>query len=148
MYAPTEAVQEHFHTRSSFIMGVLKLGFTLGRREYIAWARQSYALAKEWGTDFGWFPEHLGQRHGEICCTTDMIEMALLLGRHVDQSYYADAERFGRNHLLESQFLSLDRLERALERLPADDAPPPGRVDSPLTGRRQTPGRRFASGPR
>jgi hypothetical protein len=119
------AVQEHFHTRSSFIMGVLKLGLALGRREYIAWARQSYHLAREWGTDFGWFPEHLGQRHGEICCTTDMIEIALILGRHVDQRYYADAERFGRNQLLESQFLSLDRLESALGRLPADDTPPP-----------------------
>jgi hypothetical protein len=119
------ALQEHFHTRSCFIMGVLKLGLVLGRREYVAWAHQGYTLAQEMGTEFGWFPEHLGQRHGEICCTTDMIEIALLLGRHVDESYYADAERYGRNHLLESQFVSLERLESALERLPAHDVPAP-----------------------
>jgi hypothetical protein len=119
------AVQEHFHTRSNFMMGVLKLGVVLGRREYVAWARQGYACAKELGTDFGWFPEHLGQRHGEICCTTDMIELALLLGRHVSPEYYADAERFGRNHLLESQFLSLEKLEEALSRMPGSDAAPP-----------------------
>jgi hypothetical protein len=119
------AVEEHFHTRSCFIMGVLKLGLTLGRREYVAWARQSYGLAREWGTDFGWFPEHVGQRHGEVCCTADMIEIALLLGRHVDESYYGDAERYGRNHLLESQFVSPERLQSALVRLPAHDAPPP-----------------------
>jgi hypothetical protein len=118
-------VQEHFHTRSSFMMSVLKLGITLGRREYVAWARQGYAHALAWGTDFGWFPEHIGQRHGEICCTTDMIELALLLGHHVDQAYYADAERFGRNQLLESQILSLDLLENAIRIMPEDNTPPP-----------------------
>jgi len=119
------ALQEHFHTRSCFILGVLKLGLMTGRRELVAWARQTYAHARDFGTDFGWFPEGLGRRHGEICCTTDMIESALLLGRNVDRCYYADAERFGRNHLLESQFLSLDRLQRALDLMPVDDAPPP-----------------------
>ena len=91
----------------------------------VSWARQSYDHAREWGTDFGWFPEGLGHRHGETCCTTDMIEIALLLGKHVDRGYYADAERFGRNHLLESQFLSLDQLQQAVARLPEDASPPP-----------------------
>jgi hypothetical protein len=109
----------HFHTRSNFILGVLKLGLDLGRKEYVAWARQAYDAAKEWGTPFGFFPEGLGQRHGEICCTTDMIEIALLLGRHVDRGYYADAERYGRNHLLESQWLSSERIAAAVDRLPA-----------------------------
>ena len=125
-FRPTrDNIESHFHTRSNFILSVLKLGLVLGRREYVAWARQGYEHARSWGTDFGWFPEGLGMRHGEICCTTDMIEIALMLGRHVDRRYYADAERFGRNHLLESQFLSLDRLLQALERLPADDTPAP-----------------------
>ena len=119
------ALQEHFHTRSCFILSVLKLGLMTGRRELVAWARQTYARARDFGTDFGWFPEGLGRRHGEICCTTDMIEIALLLGKNVDGCYYADAECFGRNHLLESQFLSLDRLQRALDLMPVDDAPPP-----------------------
>src|SRR5919198_3695214 len=114
----SDNIASHFHTRSNFILSVLKLGLVLGRREYVAWARQSYEHARTWGTDFGWFPEGLGMRHGEICCTTDMIEIALMLGRHVDRRYYADAERFGRNNLLESQFLSLDRLLQALKRLP------------------------------
>lgn len=122
---PGNGVQVHFHSRSCTILGVLKLGLVLGRREYVAWARQTYEAAKRWGTEFGWFPEGIGQRHAEICCTTDMIEAALLLGQHVDRRYYADAERFGRNHLLESQWLSLDRLEAALERLPAEEQDPP-----------------------
>lgn len=125
-------IESHFHTRSNFILSVLKLGLVLERREYVSWARQSYEHAKTWGTDFGWFPEGLGHRHGEICCTTDMIEIALLLGKRVDRRYYADAERFGRNHLLESQFLSQERLTQALERLP-DDA-----VAAPWNGRYST----------
>ncbi len=118
----------HFHTRTSFAQAVLKLGIVAGRREYVAWARQSYEHARTWGTEFGWFPEHLGNRHGEICATVDMLEIALLLGRHVDRAYYADAERFGRNHLLESQILSLDRLHEALARLPE------GECSAPLDG--------------
>ena len=119
-------LENHFHTHSNFALGVLKLGVVRGRREYVAWARQTYEHLKGWGTDFGWFPEGVGQRHGELCCTTDMLELALLLGRDVGRSYFADAERFGRNHLLESQFLSLDRLRQALDRLPLRDAPSPG----------------------
>ncbi len=116
---------DHFHTRTNFLLGVLDLGLETGRRELISWARQSYERAKTWGTDFGWFPEGMGHRHGETCCTTDLIEAALLLGRHVDRAYFADAERFGRNHLIETQYLSLSRLEAALSRLPEDNSPTP-----------------------
>lgn len=118
-------VEGHFHTHSNFVLGVLKLGVILGRREYLSWASQTYEVLSEWGTDFGWFPEGFGLRHGEVCCFTDMIEIALLLGKHVDPRYYADAERFGRNHLLESQFLSHDHLHEAIERLPELDKPKP-----------------------
>ena len=111
---------DHFHTRTNFLLGVLELGLATGRAEWVDWARRSYEHARVWGTDFGWFPEGMGHRHGEICCSTDMIEAAILLGRHVSRRYYADAERFGRNHLIESQFLSLPALQAAVARLPED----------------------------
>ncbi|MCL5994621.1 MAG: hypothetical protein M1546_01030 [Chloroflexi bacterium] len=125
-------VEDHLHTRTNFILGVLELGLEMARPEYVAWARQAYEHAKAWGTDFGWFPEGLGHRHGEICCTTDMIETALLLGRHVSRHYYAEAECFGRNHLLESQYLTLDQLRQAVEKLPpaAQAAPYEGRYST------------------
>ncbi|MHB0858082.1 MAG: hypothetical protein ACYC5M_11000 [Anaerolineae bacterium] len=128
----------HFHTRTSFLYGVLLLGLETGRRELVAWARQGYAHARTWGTDFGWFPEGIGQRHGEICCTTDMLELALLLGEGVSPTYYADAERFGRNHLLESQYLSRERLQAALDRLPPIErsgAPGPFETDERVAER-------------
>jgi hypothetical protein len=115
----------HFHTRTSFALAVLKLGIVTGSPEYIAWAKRTYEEGKTWGTAFGWFPEGLGCRHGEVCSTVDMIELAILLGRHVDRAFYADAERFGRNHLLESQFLSLSALEAALLSMPSCAGQPP-----------------------
>jgi hypothetical protein len=120
-----DSLLNHFHTRSNFILGILELGALAGRREYLSWARQSYERAREWGTDFGWFPEGLGCRHGEICGTTDMIEIAIGLGFSVDPAYFADAERFGRNHLLESQYLAGERLRQAVSQLPAESSPPP-----------------------
>lgn len=122
---PRPGVEDHLHTRTNFILGVLELGIATGRPEYVAWARQAYACAQEWGTDFGWFPEGLGHRHGEICCTTDMLECALLLGQHVSRGYFADAECYGRNHLLESQYLSLDALQGAVSKLPPSPHQPP-----------------------
>jgi hypothetical protein len=117
------ALLDHFHTRSNYILAALELGIVAGRRELVAWAKQSYDRAKTWGTEFGWFPEGLGSRHGEICCTADMIEIALQLGWHVDPAYAGDAERFGRNHLLESQYLSAECLCAAVEKLPAEAGP-------------------------
>lgn len=122
-----EGSMDHFHTRSNFILGVLELGITSSRRELIAWARQSYERAKSWGTDFGWFPEGMGHRHGEVCGMVDMLEVALMLGKHVDRRYFADAERFGRNQILESQLLSCTSLQAALDRLPVDRSPAPYR---------------------
>jgi len=114
----------HFHTRTSFALGALKLGLIAERPELIAWAQRVYEQGKTWGTEFGWFPEHLPNRHAETCCTADMIKLALLLGRHVNSAYYADAERYGRNHLFESQYLSLQRLEEGVARLPAEEGRP------------------------
>lgn len=124
--APVKAeLEDHFHTRGNFILGILKLGLVTGRPEYVAWARQHYDQARAVGTEFGWFPEGIHHRHGEVCCITDMLEIALLLGRHIDPHYYADAERYGRNHLLEGQFLSQASLQQAVDRLPPKATQPP-----------------------
>lgn len=123
LVVPDGDLGSHFHTRSNFVLGVLALGLRTARPDLVSWATFSYEQLRRHGTDFGWFPEGIGCRHGELCCTTDMIELALLLGRHVDRRYYADAERYGRNHLLQSQWRSLDRLEKALSTLPEPSTP-------------------------
>jgi hypothetical protein len=107
----------HFHTRSNFVLGVLKYGLLEERSDLISWAESSFDQLLGYGTEFGWFPEGIGARHGEICCTTDMIEIALLLGKSVDRKYFALAEKFGRNHLIESQWRSLSKLDKAVKKL-------------------------------
>ncbi|MFN8444860.1 MAG: hypothetical protein U0175_29005 [Caldilineaceae bacterium] len=138
-YLPTGAIapvkaelEDHFHTRGNFMLGILKLGLVTGHPEYVAWARQGYDHARTVGTDFGWFPEGIKHRHGEVCCITDMLELALLLGKHVDPAYYADAERYGRNHLIEGQYLDLESLQQAVDRLPTREraAPHEGRYST------------------
>jgi hypothetical protein len=56
--------------------------------------------------EIGWSPEIVGQRdtdHGEANNTGDILETALILGRHGFPDYYHDAERIIRCHLLPSQ---------------------------------------------
>jgi len=111
---------DHFHTRTNFLLAVLETGLAIGDDEWVDWARRSYHRALEWGTEFGWFPEGMGRRHAETCCVADLIEAALLLGNHVDRGYFADAEKFARNHLFESQHLERTALETAVAGLPKD----------------------------
>ena len=122
-----DLLQGHFHSRSAVALGLLKLGVLLGNERYVLMAERVYNHAKEWGTSFGWFPEDFTGAGGcETCCITDMIELAIGLASWVDPKYWNDAERFGRNHLLESQQLRVDWIDeyhqwRKPYVLPAED---------------------------
>ncbi|MHB1295805.1 MAG: hypothetical protein ACYC4R_12510 [Anaerolineae bacterium] len=113
----TKLFWAHFHSKVAVITGIIRYGLLTRQPEYVAWGRQAYEAAKAWGTEFGWFRENLNNpRRCETCCITDMIEAALLLGLHVDADYLTEAERYGRNHLVESQFTSLEWAERVPRR--------------------------------
>ena len=104
-----DPLKGHFHSRSTVALGLLKLGVLIGNEGYVQMAERAYNHAKEWGTSFGWFPVDFGNwQRCETCCITDMIELAIGLAMWVDPKYWNDAERFGRNHLLESQLLRVD----------------------------------------
>jgi hypothetical protein len=62
----------------------------------------------------GWSPEQAqqtGSDHGEANNTGDILETALILGRHLDPRYDQDAERILRCHLLPSQLLDVSFVE-------------------------------------
>ena len=119
----TEGYWNHFHSKVAVITGAIRYGLVTHQPEFVAWGRQAYEAAKKWGTDFGWFPEDLKlPTCCEACCITDMIEIAILLGLHVHPDYFGDAERFGRNHLVEAQFVDSKWLSR-LPRKPAETDP-------------------------
>jgi hypothetical protein len=109
----TEGFWSHFHNKTAVITGVLRYGLLTKQPEYVAWGRQAYEAAKQWGTDYGWFPEDITNlRRCETCGITDMIEAAVILGLYVDPGYLDEAECYGRNHLVESQFMNTEWASR------------------------------------
>ena len=94
----------HFHSRVATAAGILQWGRYSGQDDLVRWAHTVYRFACTTGTRFGWFPEFVGAHACETCGITDMIDLAILLARCGHYRYWGDAERFGRNHLAESQF--------------------------------------------
>ena len=95
------------------------------------WSQGVYRFARTIGTRFGWFPEFVGKHACETCGITDMIDIAIQLARSGRHECWGDAERFGRNHLAESQFIDADWERQVPKLAPADAAdfiaacPPP-----------------------
>ncbi len=113
----------HFHSKSEVITASILYGLYASKPQYIAWGRQAYDQARRWGTDFGWYPEDLCiHQCCETCCITDMLESAILLGLHVDPRYLGEAERYARNHLVESQIIDDSWMAR-IPRVPKEINP-------------------------
>jgi hypothetical protein len=114
----TDKTGKYLTSNLNLIMGVLKHGLVTNREDEVEWARSAYDRIKLLGTDFGFFPRLLGEpgrMHGDACAIAGMVEIALQLGLHRDSRYFADAERFGRNHLAESQFVEFNWVERGVD---------------------------------
>lgn len=114
----------HFHSHSTTVAGILRLGIVAEQKNYVEWAKMVYhwimTNQKGKGSSFGWFPEHIvyledggcSKTDSETCCTTDMIEIACLLARAGYTEYWEDAERFVSNYLTEVQITSLKPYEQ------------------------------------
>ncbi|GDX40242.1 hypothetical protein LBMAG21_05340 [Armatimonadota bacterium] len=105
----------YLHSNAGFLKGAMNYAVWTGDDDMVAWVQQNYALLKTLGTDFGFFPHRtsgIDRYQGDISFLKDMIELAIMLANEVDQTYYLDVERFGRNHLLEAQLLDLDWVDR------------------------------------
>ncbi len=106
----------HFHSRVSTAAGILKYGLYANRMDLVEWARKIYQYACNLGTSFGWFPELVGMQASETCCITDMIDMAIMLAKAGWDEYWDHAERYGRNHLIESQFTAMEWIKKLPKR--------------------------------
>ncbi len=119
----------HFHTRSLSMAGVLEYALLVGKPELVEWVRRAFdwAMATSCGS-FGWFPEGIGTehrqttKHSETCNITDMLHVALRLAEAGYEEYWTHAERFTRNHLLESQWSRKDWLKPRKDSLPDETA--------------------------
>jgi hypothetical protein len=121
-------VAGHFHTRTLTLVGVLRYALIHQDRRLVEWVKRGYDFAKKVSGEFGWFPEGIGTedyyttKHSETCNITDMLHLALKLAEAGYEECWQDAERFIRNHLMESQWSREDWLKPEPEAIPEDDA--------------------------
>ena len=96
------------HSSAWTAAGLVYLGRVTGTERYIQAGRSIYRYVRLISSDFGWVPEYAQwhrpeEEHCETCCIKDMILCAheLILCGYTE--YWDDINRFGRNHLSESQ---------------------------------------------
>lgn len=95
-----------------------------GREDRLRWANRVYSWIRTHSTSHGWIPDAmlLPERHYwywyqvpwlpptcETCALSDTLQLAIALAQSGYPEYWDDVERFGRNHLLASQFPDADR---------------------------------------
>jgi hypothetical protein len=122
--AGMEFREGHFHSRAVTLLGVVRYGHGFGDARALAWGKRTYDRAKRYGTSFGWFPERLveSRAHGcETCAVVDMMETAIWLAKSGYAECWEDAERFLRNHLVESQLTDVSWAEACADERGADE---------------------------
>lgn len=95
----------HFHTRMGTLYSILKFAEYSGDAFIINWAKRSYDWALTRCTTFGWTPGDMhdqGYEH-ETCTLVDAIGCAIALAKCGYAEYWSVAEKFLRNHLVQSQ---------------------------------------------
>ena len=98
----------HVHSSVWVAAGLVYLGRIIGNSRYIHAGKSIYGYVRSLSSDFGWVPEYAQwhrpeDEHCETCCIKDMILCAHELVLCGCPEYWDDINRFGRNHLSESQ---------------------------------------------
>ncbi|MBN1308965.1 MAG: hypothetical protein JXA18_13665 [Chitinispirillaceae bacterium] len=118
----------HFHNHTCALIAFLEYAQIAGDTGLVAFVRQSYEWAKheERGSSslIGFFPEFVGKSYpnGEGCPIADMIVLALKLSAENSYDYWDDADRWLRNHFVESQLTvakgdQMERMARSMDRV-------------------------------
>lgn len=99
----------HTHSTTCVMSGLAQLAELLGDASLLARVKAFYDRGlREIRDALGWVIENTGRQGfdadtGEVNNTGDIVETALILGRHGFPEYYDDAERILRSHLLPAQ---------------------------------------------
>jgi len=107
LIAEDGSFKHHVHGALSAIAGALAYAIVAGDELLKERAHLGFRYAVSISTNFGFVPE-LAQRDDDLiacetCTLMDYLDVALLLARHVDESYWDLIEKAARNHLWESQ---------------------------------------------
>ena len=132
---------QHFHHHTAPLLGFLEYALAVGDTELTQFVRRSFEWARSPESDssslIGYFPENVNSAREimtcEACEVADMIALALKLSAGGVDDYYADAERWARNHFAEMQLARTDWIHEFSHGLPRTEAG----LDSPaVTGDR------------
>lgn len=100
-------ITTHVHSITSVMSSLAQLAELLNDHSILTRVKAFYDNGLwQMRDEIGWSPETLGRPdadHGEANNTGDILETALILGRHGYPEYFQDAERILRCHLLPSQ---------------------------------------------
>jgi len=121
----------HFHAHTAPLLGMLEYALAAGDRDLTGFVRKSYEWAKSkeaYGeTLTGYFPMYAQAGSSrtvyEACEGADMIALALKMSAANVADYDEEAERWTRNHFVESQLSreNAESLLRASKNFPASD---------------------------
>ena len=100
----------HSHATMHCVWGIAELGLATGGKKYIEFAKRSFDWMMSRSTGTGWFPA-LPDSCNETCAISDMISVAVLLGRAGYSEYFDYAERFFRNYIVNLQFVMTPEME-------------------------------------
>jgi hypothetical protein len=97
----------HVHSLEFTLTGALDYAVLTKNKQLIDKINKCYQFIRSESTRFGFVPELTGRKDDVIGCETcnlmDYIDLAIMLARNGYPEYWADVERAGRNHLVESQ---------------------------------------------
>jgi hypothetical protein len=114
----------HGHNHTIGLLSMLEYAAAVNDAETLAFVRNGYEWIKADGSSSsltGFFPELLLPDYdaSESCINADMVAMALKLTDAGAGDYWDDADRWARNHFLESQLLDPAWVHRVGARSPA-----------------------------
>jgi hypothetical protein len=114
----------HGHGHSLGLLSVLEYAAAVNDAEALAFVRTGYEWIKAYSSSSsltGFFPEMLVPDYdvSESCMNADMVGLALKLTDAGAGDYWDDADRWARNHFLESQLIDPAWVHRVGARSPA-----------------------------
>jgi hypothetical protein len=114
----------HGHGHGSGLLNILEYAAAVNDAEALAFVRTGYEWIKAYSSSSsltGFFPEMLVPDYdvSESCMNADMVGLALKLTDAGAGDYWDDADRWARNHFLESQLIDPAWVHRVGARSPA-----------------------------
>ena len=116
--------ERHFHAHTIYLLSMLEYATAVNERDLVDFVRKGYEWARTPAAGssnlLGFFPEAADPAYKscESCEIADMIALVLKLSAAGAGDYYADAERWTRNHFAESQLTDCGWLKRQAAQRP------------------------------